>query len=61
MITIDFEDAIAELLHQIYATSPRNESLATTPSRSSVDATNRPSLRLVPKLSEVHSLENASK
>lgn len=61
MTTIDFEDAIAELLHQIYAADPKDGSFGKTRSLSLVAATNRSALRLVPGLYEAHSMQNASK
>jgi hypothetical protein len=61
MTTIDFKDAIAELLDQKYSASPKDEDFATTRSQSAIDATRRSSLRLVPGLYEAHSFENASK
>ncbi len=48
MTTINFEDAIAELLHQIYSVSPKDKNVAVMRSRRAIDAMKRSSLRLVP-------------
>ncbi len=61
MPPIDFEDAIAELLDQIYSAIQKDEDFAAARSQSKIVATNRSSLRLVSASSEAHSLENASK
>jgi|GEM_PF-5379088 len=47
MLTIDFEDAIAELLHQIYSAAHKGQDFATARSRSAIVPTKRPPLRLV--------------
>lgn len=61
MTTIDFKEAIAELLDQMYSTIPKDEESATTRSQSAIDATRRSSQRLVPRLYETHSFEKAPK
>jgi hypothetical protein len=47
MLTIDFEDAIAELLHQIYSAAHKGQDFATARSCSAIVPTKRPPLRLV--------------
>ncbi len=61
MATIDFKDAIAELLDQMYSSIPKDEDFATTRSQGAIDATRRSSLRLVPGFYEADSIQNASK
>ncbi len=61
MPRIDFEDAIAELLDQIYSAIQEEEDFATARLQCKIVATNRSSLRLVSALSEAQLLENASK
>ncbi len=56
MPPIDFEDAIAELLDQIYSAIQKDEDFTPARSHSKIVATNRSSLRLVSALSEAHSL-----
>lgn len=60
MTTIDFKDAISELLDQLYSASPKDEEFATMRSQRAVDATRRSSLRIVPKFNDSRSLEDAS-
>ncbi len=61
MQTIEFEDAIAELLDQIYSAMQKDQELVAAQSSSMIVAPNRSSLRLVPKFCEANSSENTSK
>ncbi len=59
MTMIDFEDAIAELLQQIYSAGPKDDGFSTIQLRSAFDSQKRSSLRLVPVLNEAESFGKA--